>query len=290
MAHIINGTEIAKKIHAETTARVASLKDQGITVKLAVILVGDDEASALYVKKKGEAAKKVGMEFELHAYPQTISQKELENEIKKIQQDPLLSGLIVQLPIPENFYPAVLNAVDPTFDVDCLTHDNLGKIVMGTNVIVPPTPGAVLTILKDIDIELKGKTIVVIGAGVLVGKPLSILLMNEQATVITCNEFTPNIKTYTLGADIIISGVGKKHIITEDMVKEGAVVIDAGVDFENNQMFGDVHFEHVQHKASHITPTPGGVGPLTVAHLLLNTATLATLHSNQASKQSNLAS
>ncbi len=280
MAQILDGKSIAKKIHTETAQLVASLKDKGITVKLAVILVGDDPASALYVKKKGQAAKKVGMEFELHAYPSTITRSALEKEIKKIQKDTKLSGLIIQLPVPDDFYPGILDVVEPRFDVDCLTEYNLGKLVMNTNVIVPPTPGAVLTILKEIDVNLKGKKIVMIGGGVLVGKPLSVLLMNMQATVITCNEFTKDLHKYTQDADIVISGVGKKHIVTKDMIREGAVVIDAGVDFENNQMFGDVDFERVQHKASYITPTPGGIGPLTVAHLLWNTAKLAEIQAN----------
>lgn len=279
MAHILDGKNIAKKIHAKTAQLVAELKDKGITVKLAVILVGNDPASALYVRKKGQSAKKVGMEFELHAYPSSITQAVLKEEIKKIQKDTKLSGLIIQLPVPDDFYPNILDVVEPRFDVDCLTHDNLGKLVMNTHTIVPPTPGAVLTVLKETDIELKGKKIVVIGAGVLVGKPLSVLLMNMQATVITCNEFTTDLKKYTQEADIVISGVGKKHIVTEDMIKDGAIVIDAGVDFENDQMFGDVDFERVQQKASYITPTPGGIGPITVAHLLWNTAILAKMQS-----------
>lgn len=276
--NIIDGKAIAKDIHQKTATTVAALKERGITPKLAVILVGDDKASKLYVKKKGEAAKKVGMDFELHEYPSTIEYEALQTEIGTIQKDTTLSGLIIQLPIPENFYPTILNAVDPRVDVDCLTHDNLGKLVMKTNDIVPPTPGAVMSILESIGTDLKGKKVVIVGAGVLVGKPLSIILMNKEATVITCNEHTEDLKKYTLEADIIVSGVGKKHIITADMVSAGAIVIDSGVDFENNQMFGDVDFENIKEKVAHITPTPGGVGPLTVANLLHNTARLAELH------------
>lgn len=271
----INGRKIAKEIHKKTAAKVTELKEQGITPKLAVILVGDDAASKLYVKKKGQAAEKVGMDFELHEFPSDISQSDLEDEIQNIQSHASLSGLIIQLPVPPNFYPTILNAVDPRVDVDCLTHDNLGKLVMKTNDIIPPTPGAVMSILENLEVDLKGKHVAIVGAGVLVGKPLSIIMMNKEATVVTCNEFTENLKEETKKADIIVSGVGKKHIITEDMVKYGAIVIDAGVDFENNQMFGDVDFENVGKIASHITPTPGGVGPLTVANLLWNTAVLA---------------
>lgn len=273
--HIIDGKKIAQTILDKAAKKVVELKEKSITPKLAVILVGDDKASKLYVKKKGQAAKKVGMEFELHEFPASISQNDLESEIAKIQSDTKLSGLIIQLPVPENFYPTILNAVDPRVDVDCLTHDNLGKLVMKTNDIVPPTPGAVLSILDHLDVSLQGKHVVLVGAGVLVGKPLSIALMNKQATVVVCNEFSKNLACETQKADILISGVGKKHIITADMVKSGAIVIDAGVDFENKQMFGDVDFENVKEKVSYITPTPGGVGPLTVANLLWNTVVLA---------------
>lgn len=278
MDHIINGRTIAKGILKRVKGEVAKLIDQGTTPKLGVILVGHDPASEKYVQKKGEAARKVGMEFALYRYPETITQPQLETEITRIQNDPTLSGLILQLPIPEDFYPTVLTAIDPRVDVDCLTHDNLGKLVMKTNTIVPPTPGAVLSILEHLQIVLKGKTVVLIGAGVLVGKPLAIILMNQEATVTTCNAHTDNLKKFTTTADILISGVGKKHIITADMVKDGAVVIDAGVDFVNQQMFGDVDFDAVQKKAGFITPTPGGVGPLTVARLLHNTVVLAKQH------------
>jgi methylenetetrahydrofolate dehydrogenase (NADP+) / methenyltetrahydrofolate cyclohydrolase len=275
MHQSINGRALAKQIHAEAAKRTQQLKNKGITPKLAVILVGEDPASKLYVGKKGKAAQKIGMDFELHEFKKNISQKRLETAIKKIQQNNNISGLIVQLPVPENFYPTVLNAVDPKYDVDCLTHTNLGKLVMKTNTIVPPTPGAVMTILDSLQIPLKGKNIVIIGAGVLVGKPLSIMMMNEEATVIICNAFTNNISKYTKKADIIITGVGKKHILTKKMVGKKQIIIDAGVDFENDHMFGDVDFDAVAPKTAFITPTPGGVGPLTVARLLLNTAICA---------------
>jgi len=275
MTHTINGRHIAKQIFANAEARTLALKKRGRTPKLAVVLVGEDPASKLYVGKKGSYAKKIGMEFELHEFPHTISQEELEAAIHTIQAKGDISGLIVQLPVPENFYPTVLNAVDPRYDVDCLTHDNLGKLVMKTHTIVPPTPGAVMAILDSLHVSLKGKTVALVGAGVLVGKPLSIMMMNAEATVITCNIHTKNIKQYTNHADIIVTGVGKKHVLTADMVGNGQIIIDAGVDFENNLMFGDVEFDTVSKKAAHITPTPGGVGPLTVAQLLLNTAICA---------------
>mgnify|MGYP003969990131 FL=1 len=224
---IIDGRAIAKQLRKRTAKKVAELTAKGIHPKLAVILVGDDKPSALYVKKKGQAAEKIGILFELHKYPSTISQAELEKEIQHIQTHNNVTGLIIQLPVPKNFYPSILEAIDPRYDVDCLTHTNLGKLVMKTCAILPPTPGAVKTIIKELSIDLQGKKVAVIGAGVLVGKPLSIILTNKGATVNICNEFTPDIKKYTLDADIIVSGVGKRHVITEDMVSPGTIVIDA---------------------------------------------------------------
>lgn len=280
MSHIIDGRSIAKQINTEAATLVSVLKDKGITPKLSVILVGNDQASEVYVQKKGKAAKKIGMDFSLHRFSDSIPKEELQTAIVAIQTQERPSGLIVQLPVPENFYPTILNVVDPAIDVDCLTHDNLGKLVMKTQSIVPPTPGAVMAILDSLNVTLKGKTVVIVGAGVLVGKPLSIMLMNAEATVITCNAFTKDIAQYTKNADIIVTGVGKKHILTADMVGENQIIIDAGVDFVNNQMFGDVDYDAVAPKAAFITPTPGGVGPLTVAQLLLNTARCAAMQQN----------
>ncbi len=272
---ILSGTALAKTMNETTSKKVDTLKNNGILPKLAVILVGNDSASRLYIQKKQEAAEKIGIDFALYEFPDTISQESLEKEIQHIQKTDNISGLIIQLPVPENFYPTVLNAVDPAFDVDCLTHTNLGKLVMKTHTMMPPTPGAVMILLKETNIPLRGKTVVIVGMGILVGKPLSIILMNEGATVIVCNSATKNLAQYTKHADIIITGVGKKHIITKDMVGTNQIIIDAGVDFVNNQMFGDVDFEAIAPDAAYITPTPGGVGPLTVAQLLLNTVIAA---------------
>lgn len=276
MATLIDGKTIAKKIEEQTSARVAALKKRGVSPKLAVVLVGDDNPSHTYVRRKQEAALRAGLNFELCELPAGIGMAELLDKIEDIQHKEELSGLIIQLPLPENLYTSeVLNAIHPEIDVDCLTDVNLGKLVMKTNHLVPPTPGAVITILKDLKVDLVGKEAVIIGAGALVGKPLSVMLLNERATVTICNSRTKDVKAKCLNADIIITGVGKKDIVRGDMVKDNAVIIDTGVSFENGKMYGDVNVEELMNKNISVTPTPGGVGPITVARLLHNTALCA---------------
>jgi len=273
---LIDGKQIAAKLEEETTKRVAELKKKNVTPKLAVILVGDNKPSKTYIRKKQEAAARVGINFELREYPETIEKNELINKIKNIQQNKELTGLIIQLPLPERLYiPEVLNAVNPKIDVDCLTDNNIGKLVMKTNKIEPPTPWAVIQAIKDTGTELAGKNITIIGAGALVGKPLSIMLLNEKATITVCNTHTKDLKKQCRGADIVISAVGKKNLLTADMIKKGAAVIDTGIIYENGKMFGDVDFQKVSKKAGYITPTPGGIGPITVSKLLLNTVICA---------------
>lgn len=280
-ATLINGKAIAREIEEGIAKRVALLKQDSVTPKLAVMLVGDDKASKTYVKKKGQAAKKAGIDFSLYTFDKNISEKEFAAAVKDVQKDTTLSGLIIQLPMPEAFYPRMINLIRPEIDVDCLSETNLGKLMMETNDIVPPTPGAVLSILDSIDEDVRGKNITIVGTGVLVGKPLATMLMNLGASVTTCNVHTKDLKEKCLTADILVSAVGKKDLIRGDMVKEDAIVIDAGVDFENNQMFGDVKIDEVEKKAKYLTPTPGGVGPLTVARLLLNTVICAErIHNN----------
>lgn len=276
MTKIIDGKLIAAKIETEITGRVALLKKKGIIPKLAVVLVGENRPSRTYIKRKKEAAERVGIDFSLHEFPKNIAKEELIQAVHKIQKDPLLTGLIIQLPLPERLYtPEVLNAINTDIDVDCLTDCNIGKLVMKTNLIEPPTPWAVIKTLKEINFDLAGKNATILGAGALVGKPLAIMLINELASVTTCNSRTKDIKKKCLGADVIISAVGKKNLITADMVRERAVVIDTGIVYTDGKMHGDVDFAKVSKKASFITPTPGGIGPITVAKLLLNTVICA---------------
>lgn len=272
MGKLIDGKSIAEKLNKKTAARVAELKKTGITPKLAVVLVGEDKPSQTYVRNKGKAAERVGMVFELYELKAEIETEELLDKLKEIQADVLLSGLIVQLSLPDHINTnQVLDAINPTLDVDCLTDANLGKLVMKTNTIVPPTPGAVMSILHELNVDLVGKNVTIIGAGPLVGKPLAIMMMNERASVTTCNSKTRDTKEKCLAADVIVTGVGQKDVLRGDMVSPGAIVIDTGVSFEDGKMYGDVNVEEVLEKAAYVTPTPGGVGPITVARLLYNT-------------------
>lgn len=276
MTTIIDGKAIAAKIERKVAQEAAKLKARGITSTLAVVLVGNHKPSRLYIKRKKEAAERAGINFALYEFPTNITKDVLVNEIKNIQKDTHITGLIIQLPLPERLYvPEVLNAINPNIDVDCLTNANIGKLVMKTNHIEPPTPWAVIQTLKEVKCNLAGKNITMIGTGALVGKPLAIMLVNELASITTCNHKTTDIKKKCLSADVIISAVGKKNLITADMVKKGAIVIDTGIVYVDGKMNGDVDFKSVSKKASFITPTPGGIGPVTVAKLLLNTITCA---------------
>ena len=274
MVNIVSGKTIAAKIESEVKQRVDALKKKKKSVRLDVILVGDNKASETYVKRKSEAAARVGIDFTLHQIESDISGAVLVKRIQKIQKK--TDGILIQLPLPESLYtPDILNSIDPEKDVDCLTHENLGRLVMKSHFVAPPTPAAALTILKELGVNLSGKNVCVIGTGALVGKPLAIMLVNEGASVTTCNSRTSNVKEKCLAADIIVTGVGKKDIVRGDMVRQGAIVIDTGFVYENGKLMGDVNFDEVSRVAGHITPTPGGVGPITVAELLRNTVTCA---------------
>jgi len=268
MTKIIDGKKIAQKILNEVKLEISKLD---FKPKLAVIFVGADKPSKTYIKRKKEAAEYAGVNFEIYSFSNKISKDELITSIKKIQKDQNIAGMIVQLPLPEPLYTSdVLNAVDPSIDVDCLTDTNIGKLVMKTADFTPPTPQAVLEIFKSIKLNIKGKNITIVGAGALVGKPLSIMLLNKEATITTCNEHTKDLAKTLKKSDIIISAVGKKNLIRKNMLKKNVIIIDTGIAFENKKMYGDVNFVEAVKKASFITPTPGGVGPITVSLLLRN--------------------
>lgn len=276
MGILINGKKIAEEILESLRERVNILVKDGASPSLTVILVGDNKASATYVKKKGEAAEQIGIAFSLKQYPDDISTSKLIEEISTIQSDDQPSGMIVQLPLPEHIDTnAVLNSIAPSRDVDCLTYENIGKLMMKQTLFLPPTPAAILEIIRSQIAELTGRDATIVGVGPLVGKPLAVMLMNERASVTTCNSQTKDFIGKCRSADILVSGVGKVGLITGDMVKEGAIVVDAGVDFVNGKMVGDVVVEEVRIRAAAVTPTPGGVGPVTVACLLRNTVLAA---------------
>ncbi|MDD2656288.1 MAG: bifunctional 5,10-methylenetetrahydrofolate dehydrogenase/5,10-methenyltetrahydrofolate cyclohydrolase [Patescibacteria group bacterium] len=269
MEKIINGKKISSDILEEVKIGINKLE---FKPKLAVIFVGDDKPSQTYVRRKQEAANYAGIDFEIYSFPTNIEKEKLVKNIKDIQKkEKNIRGMIVQLPLPEPlFTPEVLDAVNPDIDVDCLTNTNIGKLVMKTADFTPPTPQAVLEIFKSINLDVKGKNITIVGAGALVGKPLSIMLLNKQATVTTCNEHTRDLKKILKKSDIIVSAVGKKDLIRKNMLKKNVIIIDTGIAFANNKMYGDVNFEEAVKKASYITPTPGGVGPITVSLLMKN--------------------
>jgi len=277
MATIVNGPKIATSIYKRLEKKVSNLKKLKITPKLGVILVGSDKPSQTYVRRKGQSAQKIGLDFILKVYPASISAVKLISEIEKLQKSKnKLTGLIVQLPLPKKINTGkVLESVDPKLDVDCLTQKNLGKLLTGSYNIEPPTPGAILEILKYHKVNLVGAKVCMVGAGQLIGRPLTNLLMHKQATVTVCNQYTKNLEKYTLEADVVITGVGKHNLLKGSMIKKGAVVIDAGVCFVDGKMYGDIDFTSVSKKASLVTPTPGGVGPLTVAKLIENTVLCA---------------
>ena len=269
---IVDGKKIANQILKRLKSQVSKMK---VKPHLAVVLVGSDRPSETYVRNKQLAAEAVGVKFSLHKFPESVSAEKLIQSIRKIQKEQL-SGIIVQLPLPKKFdKKRILNELDPNLDVDCLSWVSLGKLVIHDNSLVPPSPGAVLEILKQHQVNLTGKHIVLVGQGDLIGKPLTNILIHMPVTLTTCNKETRNLSEITKTADVLITGVGKYNLIRADMIKPGAVVIDAGVSFHQGKMYGDTNFEEVSKKASLITPTPGGVGPITVAKLLENTVLIA---------------
>jgi methylenetetrahydrofolate dehydrogenase (NADP+) / methenyltetrahydrofolate cyclohydrolase len=278
-AVVVSGGKVSEKILLKTRA---FLKKHGLKALLAVILVGSDKASLSYVSKKKEAAEKVGIGFRLFHFDKGISNERLVREIQKIQRHKGISGVIVQLPLPKGLdKKLVLNQLQPDLDVDYLSWESLGKLVIGDNPIVPAAPGAILEILKHYRVDLVGKHIVLVGQGDLIGKPLTNLLIQKPVTLTACNKHTKGLSKITRQADILISGAGIAGLIKGNMVKKGAIVMDAGISFVNGKIKGDVSFKGVSKVASLITPTPGGVGPVTVAKLLENTAVLALKHKNK---------
>lgn len=268
---LIDGRKIANKINLATLGAVRKMKKNGFTPKIVVFLAGHRSESEIYVKQKEKMAIKLGFDFELKRLPESTKQAVLGRAILKEQQKKEVSGIIVQLPLPKHIDPYfVLSHLLPETDIDCLSDVSLGRLILMNNLVVPPTAGAALEILKSQKVNLSGKKIVVIGSGLLVGKPLVMILMNEKATVIVCNSKTKNLARLCLGADVIVSGAGQKNLITAKMVKRAAVVIDAGFSFVSGKAFGDADVEGLDKKGVRVTPTPGGVGPVTVACLMRN--------------------
>lgn len=272
-AEIISGKELAQQKRMEMKQEVEQLKQAGITPGLAVILVGENPASQSYVKGKVKACAEVGIYSLLIEKPATITQEELLEIINDLNKNNEIHGILVQLPLPDHISEkAVIEAISPDKDVDGFHPISVGKMMIGEETFLPCTPYGIVEMIKSKNIEIEGKHVVVIGRSNIVGKPVGQLLLNENATVTYCHSRTKNMKELTKQADIVIAAVGKAHLFGRDYFKEGAVVIDVGVNrIESGKLVGDVIFDEVKEVASYITPVPGGVGPMTITMLLANT-------------------
>lgn len=272
MAKIIDGKQISLDIKNELKEKVAKYKEQGIEITLAVVKVGNDPASAVYVRNKEKACEYVGINSKTLALPEETTEEELLNVVKKLNEDKNVNGILVQLPLPKHIDESkVLLTIDSTKDVDGFHPVNVGKMVIGEDTFLPCTPAGIIEMIKRTDIDIEGKECVVIGRSNIVGKPMAMLMLKENATVTIAHSRTKDLKEVTKRADIIVAAIGKAKFVTTDYVKEGAVVIDVGMDRdENGKLCGDVDFESVSKVASAITPVPGGVGPMTVTMLLVN--------------------
>ena len=270
---IIDGKSLAKQIRKEISLKVQELKNQkGVIPGLAVVLVGDDPASHSYIRSKERACKEVGFYSEVYRLEEGITQEELLELINKLNQDQKIHGILVQLPLPKHIDENIVNEnIDPKKDVDGFHPINLGKLFLGKPDFISCTPKGIICLLKQYHISIEGKNAVVVGRSNIVGKPAAILLMQENATVTLCHSKTKDLKEHLQRADIIVSALGKASFITADMIKEGAIVIDAGTTRVNGKLTGDVDYEGALEKVKMITPVPGGVGPMTIAMLLDNT-------------------
>lgn len=279
MAEIINGKELAKNIKQSLKQEVDKLKEDGIIPKLAVILVGNDEASKVYVRNKSKACNKTGIEYEEYILEETTQMDELLSLIEKLNKRADISGILLQSPLPKHLdINVAFRAIDPSKDVDGFHPMNVGKLVLGQDTFVACTPYGVMRMLEAYNINIEGKNAVIIGRSNIVGKPLVQCLLSKNATVTVCHSRTKNIEEITKKADLIVAALGKANFVKEDMVKEGCVVIDVGINrLENGKLVGDVDFEQVSKKASYITPVPGGVGPMTIAMLMNNVVKAAKL-------------
>lgn len=281
MTVIIDGKELAKKIRANLKIECEELKKKNINSKLAVIMVGEDPASKVYVRNKSKACEDVGIEYEEYLLDVNTTQKELIELIEKLNNDKTTNGILLQSPIPSNLdVNEAFRTISPQKDVDGFNPVNVGKLVLNQDTFVSCTPYGIMKMFEEYDIDLTGKNVVILGRSNIVGKPLIHCCLNKNATVTSCHSKTQNIAQKAKEADVLISAIGKANFVTADMVKDGAVVIDVGINrLDNGKITGDVDFESVKEKASYITPVPGGVGPMTIA-MLMNNVIKATRRQN----------
>ncbi len=279
MAQIIDGKAVSRQVRERVANETAKLKEKGVTPGLAVIIVGEDPASQVYVKNKEKACEEVGFYSEKFALPENTTQEELNALVKKLNNDPKINGILCQLPLPNHLDDKeVINLIDPIKDVDAFHPVNVGAIMIGDYNFLPCTPAGVMELIRSTGVDVSGKKAVVMGRSNIVGKPMAMLLLHENATVEITHSRTNNLAEITCQADILVAAIGKAKFVKKDMVKQGAVVIDVGMNRdENGKLCGDVDFEDVKDKCSFITPVPGGVGPMTISMLMQNTLTAAKI-------------
>jgi methylenetetrahydrofolate dehydrogenase (NADP+) / methenyltetrahydrofolate cyclohydrolase len=272
-AQLIDGNALSRQLRTEVKARVSALKAKGITPGLAVILVGENPASQVYVRNKVKACEDTGMHSVLETWPASMSEADLLARVDTLNQDPSIHGILVQLPLPAHIdAQKVIEAISPTKDVDGFHMASAGALMTGMPGFWPCTPYGCMKMLESIGYDLRGKHAVVIGRSNIVGKPMALMLLQKNATVTICHSATPDLKAMTLQADVIVAAVGKRNVVTADMVKPGAVVLDVGMNRnDEGKLCGDVDFAGVKEVAGWITPVPGGVGPMTITMLMVNT-------------------
>ena len=276
MYKLIDGKIISAAVKERVKNEVAALNERGVTTGLAVIIVGEDPASKVYVSNKKKACEALGIISEEYALPENTTQEELLSLIDTLNKKESINGILCQLPLPKHLdEEIVINAISAEKDVDAFHPVNVGKIMQGNYDFVPCTPAGIMEMLDYEGIDISGKTCVVIGRSNIVGKPMSMLLLHKNGTVTICHSRTQNLKEVCKNADILVAAVGRPNFVTADMVKDGAVVIDVGINRVDGKLIGDVKFDEVSEKASYITPVPGGVGPMTIAMLMQNTLTAA---------------
>jgi methylenetetrahydrofolate dehydrogenase (NADP+) / methenyltetrahydrofolate cyclohydrolase len=281
---ILDGKKIASEIKEELKSEISQLKEKSVIPGLAVILVGSDPASKVYVNSKKKACEEIGISSQVIELPDNVAQEELLGIVRKLNNNKNIHGILVQLPLPKHIdEEAIIESIDPKKDVDCFHPENVGRLSIGIGKLMPCTPAGIIEILKRYNIEIAGKECVVVGRSNIVGKPMAAMLLNNNGTITIAHSKTKNLSEVTKRADIIISAVGKAGLITKDMVKKGVVIVDVGMNrLENGKLVGDVEFENVKEIASAITPVPGGVGPMTIAMLMQNTIIAAKqIHENR---------
>ncbi|MDO4174571.1 MAG: bifunctional methylenetetrahydrofolate dehydrogenase/methenyltetrahydrofolate cyclohydrolase FolD [Eubacteriales bacterium] len=275
----MDGKMVSAKVRGSILEEVNRLKEQGVRPGLAVIIVGEDPASKVYVRNKERACEECGFYSEKYALPEETTQEQLLELIEQLNQNPMIDGILCQLPVPKHIdEQAIIDAISPEKDVDAFHPVNVGKIMVGNFDFLPCTPAGVMQLLEEYGIDPKGKDCVVIGRSNIVGKPMAMLLLHKHGTVTICHSRTQNLKEVCAKADILVAAVGRADFVTADMVKEGAVVIDVGMNRKDGKLCGDVCFDEVNEKAAYLTPVPGGVGPMTITMLMKNTLKAAKLH------------